>query len=329
MANLSAEFRRTLLHWYQKNGRDLPWRRTRDPYAILVSEIMLQQTQVATVLPYYDRWLKRFPTYAVLARACESDVLHAWQGLGYYTRARNLHAAAKAVRQKFGGTLPRNFDVLRSLPGFGRYTANAVATFAFDQSVPVVDANIARVVSRLFNITAPIDTAAGRDEVWERAEQLVPKRKPGRFNSALMDLGATVCLPRNPQCGICPVKRFCRAPNPLVLPKKRKRPALRRLTEHHAVAVRRDRILLQSCTERWRGMWMLPEARGSLLTRPVHVAKFPFTNHQITLRVFARPPAQKQPNQRWFSLRELDSIPIPSPHRRAINAVLLKSGGAN
>src|SRR3712207_1900094 len=144
-----AAFRRTLLAWYGKHGRDLPWRHTRDPYAILVSEIMLQQTQVATVLPYYERWLQRFPDFHALAAANESDVLHAWQGLGYYARARNLHAAAKAVVSEHGGKFPEQPS---RLPGVGRYTANAVRTFAFDHSVPVVEANIARLLARLIDL---------------------------------------------------------------------------------------------------------------------------------------------------------------------------------
>ncbi len=301
----------------------MPWRRTRDPYAILVSEIMLQQTQVATVLPYYERWLKRFPTLRALGRARGGDVLHAWQGLGYYTRARNLHAAARAIRQRFDGSLPRSVNELRSLPGLGRYTANAVATFAFDQSVPAVDTNLARVVSRLFDITTPIDTGPGRDEIWNRAEQLIPKRGAGRFNSALMDLGATVCLPRNPQCEICPVKRFCRANDPVRLPVKRARPKLKRLQEDHALTIRDDKILLQQCAQRWRGMWMLPPLNSTPGNRkPRHVARFPFTSHQITLRVFEISPNGMLGRQRWFLLRRLNSIPIPSPHRRVLDALL-------
>jgi A/G-specific adenine glycosylase len=243
--------------------------------------------------------------------------------LGYYTRARNLHAAAKEIAHRFGGVIPGNVDQLRSLPGFGAYTANAVATFAFDRSVPAVDANIARVVSRLGNITAPIDTAGGRNELWTAAQQLVPKGNAGRFNSALMDLGATLCLPRHPQCGVCPVQRFCRASNPLALPVKRARPKLKRLREHHALTIRQDKILLQQCAQRWRGMWMLPAVKSAPKNRkPRHVSKFPFTNHQITLRVFSIPPNGTRPDQRWFPLRRLGSIPIPSPHRRAIDALL-------
>ncbi|MCA1659597.1 MAG: hypothetical protein LC642_03510, partial [Verrucomicrobiaceae bacterium] len=148
----AASFRRALFSWYRKHGRDLPWRHTHDPYAILVSEFMLQQTQVATVIPYYREWMLRFPNFAALAAASENDVLRAWQGLGYYARARNLRATAITVMEKHGGSFPRRLKTIRDLPGIGRYTANAVATFAFDQSVPIVEANIARLLARLFDV---------------------------------------------------------------------------------------------------------------------------------------------------------------------------------
>src|SRR5437660_937706 len=150
-------FQRALLGWYRQHGRDLPWRRTRDPYAILVSEFMLQQTQVATVIPYYSEWLRRFPDLATLARASEEDVLHAWQGLGYYARSRNLHATAKAALDQHGTRLPRAIEQMQQLPGVGKYTAHAIASFAFDQPVPIVEANTARVLARLFNLQTPID----------------------------------------------------------------------------------------------------------------------------------------------------------------------------
>src|SRR5690348_2279480 len=157
-----AEFRCALTTWYHKHGRDLPWRRTRDPYAILVSEFMLQQTQVATVIPYYDGWLRRFPDFASLARASENDVLHAWQGLGYYARARNLHATAKLITRQNRGRFPRAIDEMRKLPGVGKYTAHAIATFAFDQSAAIVEVNTSRVLSRVFDLRLPVDSTKGR-----------------------------------------------------------------------------------------------------------------------------------------------------------------------
>ena len=191
-----ASFRRRLLAWYRKHGRDLPWRRTTDPYAILVSELMLQQTQVATVIPYYQMWLRRFPDFSSLAVASEQEVLHAWQGLGYYTRARNLRAAAQTIMNKHGGRFPRSLSAIHDLPGVGRYTANAVATFAFNRTVPIVEANIARLLARLVDLQIPVDSTPGRDALWRCATELLPSRSAGLYNSALMDLGALVCSSR-------------------------------------------------------------------------------------------------------------------------------------
>src|SRR4030095_14117152 len=181
----SAKFRCRLLSWYRRHGRDLPWRTTRDPYAILVSEFMLQQTQVASVIPYYHKWLRTFPNFASLACASENEVLRAWQGLGYYARARNLHATAKTVMNRHGGNFPRGIEQMRQLSGIGRYTAHAVASFAFNQSVAIVEANTARVLARLFNFPESIDSEPGRRMVWQNAARLLPKSAGAIFNSAL------------------------------------------------------------------------------------------------------------------------------------------------
>jgi A/G-specific adenine glycosylase len=320
-------FRRKLAKWYSTHGRDLPWRRTRDPYAILVSELMLQQTQVATVLPYYNRWLDRFPDFAALAAAPENDVLHAWQGLGYYQRARNLHKAAKIVASDLHGMFPREASAIRGLPGVGRYTANAIATFAFDLAVPIVETNIARLLSRVFDIQTPIDSTSGREELWRRAESLLPRSGAGRFNSALMDLGATVCLPRNPRCGSCPAKQSCQAKDPERLPRKKTRPATQRLVENHRLIVRHNRILLEQSTTRWRNMWILPPIKLDRFNRSssetaIYASVFPFTNHRVTLHVFRGNRLRiENPQQRWFAKAALKRIPIPSPHRRAITAL--------
>ncbi|MEY2527480.1 MAG: A/G-specific adenine glycosylase [Verrucomicrobiota bacterium] len=316
-------FRRSLLRWYRRHGRDLPWRRTHDPYAILVSEVMLQQTQVTTVIPYYNKWLGRFPDFAALARASQSDVLHAWQGLGYYSRARNLHAAAKMIVRENGATSLRSTEKLRALPGLGRYTANAVATFAFNQSVPIVDANISRLLTRLSDYRHPIDSSRGREAIWRIASTMVPRRGARVFNTALMELGALVCRAR-PKCDICPVQEFCRAPKPETLPRKKRRPKLKELTESHAWICSRRHVFLQQSNKRWRGLWILPPLSAkSTSTRAIHMSIFPFTNHRITLRVFARPapkiPAQ---SQRWIDIDSIASVPIPSPHRRAIEDIL-------
>src|SRR5205814_1965660 len=208
---------------------DLPWRQTRDPYAILVSEFMLQQTQVATVIPYYHVWLRRFPDFSALSRASGNDVLHAWQGLGYYTRARNLHATARAVADQYRGRFPQSIEQMQQFPGVGKYTAHAVASFAFNQSVPIVEANTARVLARLFDFRGSIESPAAWANLWEYAASLVPKSNARTYNSALIDLGALICIPQDPKCGICPVKEFCLAKNPGTLPVRKSRSRITRL----------------------------------------------------------------------------------------------------
>lgn len=328
-----AAFRRKLLDWYRVHGRELPWRRTRDPYAIMVSELMLQQTQVATVIPYYIEWLRRFPDVRALAAASESDVLHAWQGLGYYSRARNLHAAAKTIVEKHGGIFPRSPAELQKLPGLGRYTANAVATFAFDVAVPIVEANTARLFARLLNLQIRIDSGAGRERLWDFASSLLLKKNAASHNSALMDLGALVCTNRQPKCVICPVRAFCRAENPAALPIKAARTELKLLTELHEFSSNDDGVLLEQSADRWRGLWVLPRLADEPRDRRVlYSAEFPFTHHRITLRVCEAPYGEvvPTPTQRAFSLRELATIPMPSPHRRALHALLQqRSGKAN
>ncbi|HXP34542.1 MAG TPA: A/G-specific adenine glycosylase [Chthoniobacterales bacterium] len=317
-------FQRALLGWYRRHRRDLPWRQARDPYAILVSEFMLQQTQVGTVLPYYQDWLRRFPGFAALARASEREVLHAWQGLGYYSRARNLHTAAKIVVERHGGQFPKSIEQMEQLFGVGKYTAHAVATFAFDQSVAIVEANTSRVLSRLFDLRIPIDSTAGRNTLWSRATSLVPKKSAAQYNSALLDLGALVCLARKPKCGICPVRKFCRAKHPESLPIKRPRPETKYLIERHAFVASRDKLLLAQSANRWRGMWILPPLNlSSKRNGAIYKATFPFTNHRVTLQIFRhRERKIDNPRKCWFPFRKLDSIPIPSPHRRAIDALL-------
>jgi A/G-specific adenine glycosylase len=317
----ARSFRRSLLSWYRRNRRDLPWRHAADPYAILVSEFMLQQTQVAAVIPYYNEWLRRFPDFGALAAASESDVLHAWQGLGYYARARNLRAAAIAIVEKHAGKFPRAPGSIAELPGVGRYTANAVATFAFDESVPIVEANIARLVSRLFDVQTPIDTSIGRARLWSYASQLLPARRAGEHNAALMELGALVCGIR-PKCQQCPIKRFCCASNPSSLPRKKKRHPLQRRTENHSFVLHRGHVLLEQSTDRWRGMWILPALAKRPRGRSLHRSEFPFTHHRITLDIYRGVAGKLNSSRRWFSRDELPSIPVPSPHRRALTALL-------
>ncbi|HEY1908255.1 MAG TPA: A/G-specific adenine glycosylase, partial [Myxococcaceae bacterium] len=207
----AAELRAALLRWYDAQARDLPWRRTRDPYRIWVSEVMLQQTQVSVVLPYWTAFLARFPDLDSLARASLDDVLAAWRGLGYYARARNLHRAAVAVVERHAGGLPDDVDALRALPGFGRYTVGAVASIAFGKEVPLVDGNVARVLARLAGLEGPTGDAGREKQLWALAEALVQGERPGDWNQALMELGATVCRQEQPTCLLCPVRAHCGA----------------------------------------------------------------------------------------------------------------------
>jgi len=202
-------FRRRLLGWYTRHQRPLPWRRTRDPYAVLVSEIMLQQTQVARVEDYWPRFLRRYPTVDALAAASADAVHESWAGLGYYARARNLHAAAQQVVREHGGAFPSEPERLRELPGIGRYTAAAVASIAFGTDVGTVDTNVARVLGRVFRIRGRAKSAARARRTWHLVDALVPRGRAGDWNQALMDLGATICTARAPRCPACPVRTTC------------------------------------------------------------------------------------------------------------------------
>ncbi|HZW87811.1 MAG TPA: A/G-specific adenine glycosylase, partial [Myxococcaceae bacterium] len=252
-----------MLRWYDVQARDLPWRRTRDAYAIWVSEVMLQQTQVSVVLPYWTAFLARFPDVAALARASLDEVLAAWRGLGYYARARNLHRAARAVVERHGGRLPDDVEAMRALPGFGRYTVGAVASIAFGRAVPLVDGNVARVLARLFGVEGATGDAAREKHLWALAEALVEGERPGDWNQALMELGATVCRFEQPTCLLCPLRSRCVAlssgkvgdiPAPKV--------ATPRRALHLAVAAARrgDEVLLvrRDGTGLFGGLWELP-----------------------------------------------------------------------
>jgi A/G-specific adenine glycosylase len=255
--------RKKLIAWYGAHARDLPWRRTRDPYRIWISEIMLQQTTVKAVIGYYQRFFEALPTLASLARAPEERVLRLWEGLGYYSRARNIHRAAQKLVNELGGEFPQDVASLRELPGIGRYTAGAIASFAFDVSAPIVEANTLRLYSRLLGYAGDPRSNSGQDLLWEFAERLVPSQSPGQFNHALMDLGATVCTPTVPDCPNCPLKRECAAfragtQNEIPLAKQRAEPTP--LVEA-AIAIRRgDSYLLmrRPAGSWWAGLWDFP-----------------------------------------------------------------------
>jgi A/G-specific adenine glycosylase len=203
-----------LIEWFEQQAANLPWRQTDNPYFIWLSEIMLQQTQVTTVIPYYERFTKRFPTIKDLADAPQDDLMKMWEGLGYYSRARNLQAAAKQVMEEYGGELPHTAAELRNLKGIGRYTAGAIASIAFEEPAPVVDGNVIRVFSRIFNIDDDVRQQATKNKIWDLAESLMPDVPAGRagdYNQALMELGREICKPRNPRCDLCPINQHCKA----------------------------------------------------------------------------------------------------------------------
>ena len=321
-----ADFRKRLRAWFRRHGRDLPWRRTRDPYAILVSEMMLQQTTVAAVIPYFERWMKRFPTVHELAAADESEVLTLWQGLGYYRRARNLHAAAKKIAGELKGKFPHDYEGLRTLPGIGDYTAQAVRAFAFDESVPVLDANVIRVVARLFDIRTPVDTAKGLAKVRGKLEELLPSKGGHEFVSAIMELGALVCRAGRPDCLLCPVKSFCAAKHPEKLPVKAPKAPIKERSEHAAWISDGKTILLQQSTaRRWVGLWRLPPMESEPVGGPAAELIYCIVRERVTLRVHRTAKgalsASAEP-RKAFSLTELEQVAIPSPHRRAIAKVL-------
>jgi len=265
--------RGALLRWYRRERRDLPWRRTSDPYRVWISEAMLQQTRVETVIPYYERFLERFPDIGALAAAGLDDVLGAWQGLGYYSRARNLKRAAEHVVARHDGALPDTADALRELPGVGRYTAGAVASIAFDRPEPIVDGNVARVLSRIHGLRDDPKSHAGQKRLWEEAARLVRGRSPGDLNQALMELGATLCTPRAPDCPRCPVRASCaalRAGDPESLPAGGRKAAVRDVVAVAALVERRGRTLAVRRPEGGLlgGLWDLPGGELAARARP-------------------------------------------------------------
>jgi A/G-specific adenine glycosylase len=264
--DIARRIRLALLRWYGKNRRDLPWRGTRDPYRIWVAEVILQQTQVSRGVEYYEQFLRRFPNVTALARADLDDVLHAWAGLGYYARARNLHVAARDVADRHGGHMPSTYSDLRSLPGVGEYTANAILSMAFDQAVAAVDANAVRVIARLLAIRTEPQRAPAGSTIDSFAQALVARGRAREINQAVMDLGATICLPRSPRCEQCPVARHCRAfassrQDQIPVRPRRKRP--RTYPVGVALIERDGAVLLIRRADRptLGGLWELPGAR--------------------------------------------------------------------
>ncbi|MBI2480510.1 MAG: A/G-specific adenine glycosylase [Planctomycetia bacterium] len=263
--------RRRILVWFQRNSRDLPWRRTRDPYHVWVSEIMLQQTQVVTVIPYFERFIARFPTVAALAAAHEDQVLRLWEGLGYYRRARQLHRAARVIVDEHGGVFPRDAVSVMGLPGIGRYTAGAILSIAFDARAPILEANTIRVFSRLIAYRDDTASTDGQRVLWGAAQDFLPRKNVGDFNQAMMELGSEVCTPREPRCEACPVAILCptRAQGLQdVIPAAKKKVNYEDVVEACIVVRKNGKVLLRRCEEgeRWAGLWDFPRLASSSQT---------------------------------------------------------------
>jgi A/G-specific adenine glycosylase len=342
--------RRRLLGWYARGRRDLPWRKTRDPFRIWLSETMLQQTRVETVVPYYERFLERFPTVEALALADEEDVLREWAGLGYYGRARNLKRAAELVVRDHGGRIPRDAEALHALPGVGRYTAGAVRSIAFRERAGLVDGNVGRVLARVQALASP-----GAGTLWSLAEGLVPDKHPGDFNQSLMELGATVCTPRSPACLICPLAEICRgrrSGSPERFPAARPRAQPRRMEAIAGVVrerTRRDAVLLVRRPSRGLlgGLWELPNVEGSdaaalrsflrerlgMRTRTgTHLGRVEhvFTHRVLTLELVelkhtsGELPARDGASARWCVEADLGALPLSALMVKSLSLAGLK-----
>ena len=304
-------FREKLLSWYDQNRRELPWRRDKDPYRIWLSEIMLQQTRVAAVIDHYQRFLKRFPSIEKLAAAKESSVLTAWSGLGYYRRARMLHAGARQIVRDCKGKIPGNVDALREVSGIGRYTAAAIASIAFGEPVAVVDGNVERVIQRFDG--KPLD----KERIWARAQSLLHSQRPGDFNQAIMELGATICVPRQPACMLCPVVNLCATRGEL--PAKKRGTPQRKREIHYSLHRQSDSVLLVCRpleASLMPGMWELPETvsdDGELI----------FTlRHAITITDYTVRVRQAKTNGHnegsWIRFSRLPHIPLTGLARKIL-----------
>ncbi len=353
--NDSRELALRLLNWYGTHKRDLPWRRMQtDPYAVWVSEIMLQQTQVRTVIPYFERWMERFPTVEALANAETEEMLRVWAGLGYYARARNLQRAAQIVLKKHGGRIPSEVSALSDLPGVGRYTVGAIRSIAFNQPAPIVDANVARVLSRVYALDGDPKSAANQSRLWSLSEELIPKGNARDFNQSLMEMGALVCTTADPSCERCPILRFCTAGkshDPTAWPQIP--PGRRTVREVHssAVVLRGGDVLITRRPPHglWGGLWELPRrvcepgetpaacaARAArevagVIGQPaesVGQVKHNVTHHSITLHGVRLVDTAGEPmpidcaEVRWVALDRASNLPLAAPQNQLLKRII-------
>jgi A/G-specific adenine glycosylase len=311
------QLRRALLGWYDQNRRDLPWRSTRDPYHIWVSEIMLQQTRVAAVLPRYEKFLRRFPSVEKLASARAASVLAEWSGLGYYRRARNLHAAAKVIVRERAGKFPEHSDQWRKLPGIGRYTAAAIASIAFGQPVAVLDGNVDRVLRRL------LQRANSSRESWDAAQALLDRERSGDFNQAIMELGATVCLPGEPICRQCPIRKFCQTCGRGESP--RQKPRQIKASVAFALATKGDSVLLVRRADNQRlmsGMWELPAIDPGVRSEWLFTVRHSITVTDYLVKVVAQPDATTA-NGRWIRRAAVNRLPLTGLTKKILRKAAL------
>jgi len=361
MSSVYQRIRRKLLAWYDKSKRDLPWRNTKDPYCIWVSEIMLQQTQVKTVIPYYERWIKTFPTLEKLAGAPELKVLKLWEGLGYYSRARNFKKAAKIVAKELGGKVPDTVTGLQNLPGIGRYTAGAIASIAFGIKTPVLDGNVKRVLSRLFCINENGSTSASEKRLWQKAEDLLSLRRPGDFNQALMELGATVCTPKSPTCLQCPLSSTCRTflkGDPELFPPTKKKAPAKKIEVSAGIILKNKKVYIQQRAKDglMGGLWEFPggkrkkdESPEDCLKREIReelgtdiailnkamTIKHTYTQFRVTLHVFncclsgGRLKPSECEQWKWVSLKHLDKYPFPAANVKIVKYLADRTSAIN
>lgn len=324
----SADIAQALVDWFSAHGRDYPWRRTTDPWAILVSEVMLQQTTIATVLGRYEAWMQQFPTPAELAAATEEQALRSWEGLGYYRRVRALKAAAEAIVSRHGGRFPTEEKDIRALPGIGDYTVGAVLSFAFNKSAALVDANVARVFSRLFDDFTPIDSPAGRKQHWQWAAAMVHPTETRLYNSALMELGQTICTGGRPDCLLCPLRAFCLTKTPEQLPIKLPKKEITNIEHWDILCINNAAILLERQTEgkRHQGMYRLPRRAKEIATAFPLLAqqKYSITRYKVTRYLHQAPPnTQAENNEEFIPIERIHELPLASPDRKILQKIAL------